>query len=147
MVTYDTLIDTTQEQVSSILSANTTVKAITTKILPGTPYTDIQKKYGFPYVKVETPTYTAVKKTFSTYLVTITCPIVCYNTQASLGRELVDAVKKAIKDARGTTETVDLDENRLPFSQHGEALLDEGKTILYTDTITATYQYWGELDV
>jgi hypothetical protein len=43
MVTYDTLIDTTQEQVSSILSANGTVSALTSKILPGTPYTDIQK--------------------------------------------------------------------------------------------------------
>ena len=147
MVTYDTLIDTTQEQVSSILSANGTVTAITSKILPGTPYTDIQKKYGFPYVKVETPTYTSVKKTFSTFIVTITCPIVCYNTQAAKGRELSDAVRKAITDARATTELVELDENRLPSTQHSEALLEDSKTILYTDTVNATYQYWGEIDV
>lgn len=147
MVTYDTLIDTTQEQVTSILSANLTVKAITTKILPGTPYSDIQKKYGFPYIKVETPTYTSVKKTFTTYIVTITCPIVCYNTQAAKGRELSDAVRKAITDARATTVLVELDENRLPSTQHGEALLEDSKTILYTDTVTATYQYWGEIDV
>ena len=147
MVTYDTLIDTTQEQITSILSANLTVTAITSKILPGTPYTSIQKKYGFPYIKVETPTYISAKKTFSTYIVTITCPIVCYNTQAAKGRELTDAVRKAITDARATTVTVELDENRLPSTQHSEALLEDSKTILYTDTVTATYQYWGEIDV
>jgi hypothetical protein len=146
MVTYNTLVDTTQEQVSAILSANLTVTAITNKILPGTPYADIQSKFGFPYIKVETPTYTSARKTFSTFIVTITCPIVCYNTQATKGRELADAVRKAITDARGTTDLVDLDENRLPSSQHSEALLEDSKTILYTDTVTATYQYWGEID-
>lgn len=146
MVSYDTLIDTTQEQVSSILSASTTVTNITSKILPGTPYTDIQKKIGMPYVKVETPTYSSVKKTFSTFLVTISCPIVCYSTQAALGRELADACKKAITDARGTTDLVDLEENRLPSSSHSESLLEDSKTILYTDSVVATYQYWGELD-
>ena len=147
MVTYDTLIDTTQEQVSSILSANTTVTALTSKILPGTPYTDIQKKMGFPYVKVETPTYTSIKKTFTTHIVTITCQIYCFNTQASKGRELSDAVRKAITDARATTTLVELDENRLPSTQHSEALLEDSKTILYTDIVTATYQFWGEIDV
>jgi hypothetical protein len=147
MVTYNTLVDTTQEQVSAILSANSTVTTITPKILPGTPYSDIQAKIGMPYIKVETPTYTAVKKTFSTFIVTITCPIVCYNTRAEKGRELADAVRKAITAARSTTTTVYLDENRLPSSTHSEALLDGDKTILYTDTVIATYQYWGEIDV
>jgi hypothetical protein len=146
MVNYNTLIDTTQEQVSSILSANTTVKAITTKILPGTPYTDIQKKIGLPYIKVETPTYSTVKKTFSTFIVTINCPIVCYSTQAAIGRELADACRKAITDARGTTVLVELEENRLPSSSHTESLLEDSKTILYTDTVVATYVYWGEID-
>jgi hypothetical protein len=146
MVTYDTLIDTTQEQVSSILSANGTVSALTSKILPGTPYTDIQKKYGFPYVKVETPTYSSAKKTFTTTIVTITCPIVCYNTQAAKGRELADAVRKAITDARDTFETVELDHTLLPNNSHGEALLEDSKTILYTDTINSVFQFWGEID-
>ncbi len=147
MVTYDTLIDTTQEKISSILSANTTIKTITTKILPGTPYTDIQKSIGMPYIKVETPTYSAVKKTFSTFIVSLTCPIVCYNTQASKGRELSDAVRKAITDNRSAFDLVELDETRLPSTTHNESLLDDGKTILYTDTVTCTFQYWGEIDV
>jgi hypothetical protein len=147
MVTYDTLVDATQEKITSILKTNSTVLALTNKILPGTPYTDIQKSIGFPYIKVETPTYTAAKKTFSTYIVTISCPIVCFNTQAVLGRELTDAVRKAITDNRSLTDLVELDENRLPNSNHSESLLDDGKTVLYTDTITATYQYWGEIDV
>jgi hypothetical protein len=147
MVTYNTLVDTTQEQVSSILSANTTVTTITAKILPGLPYTDIQKSLGVPYIKVETPTYNSVKKTFSTFIVTITCPIVCYTTQAAKGRELADAVRKAITDGRSSMDTVELDETRLPSTAHGESLLDDGKTILYTDTVTTTFQYWGEIDV
>jgi len=147
LVTYDTLIDTTQEKISSILSANSTVTAITSKILPGTPYTDIQKSIGMPYIKVETPTYSAVKKTFSTFIVSLTCPIVCYNTQASRGRELADAVRKAITDNRSAMDLVELDETRLPSTAHNESILDDGKTVLYTDTITAIYQYWGEIDV
>ena len=146
MVTYDTLIDTTQEQVSSILSSNGTVTALTSKILPGTPYTDIQKKYGFPYVKVETPTYSSLKKTFTTVLVTLTCPIVCYNTQAAKGRELADAVRKAITDGRGTFTTVELDKTELPSNSHAESLLEDSKTILYTDTVNATFEFWGEID-
>ena len=147
MVTYDTLIDTTQEQVSSILKANNTVKAITTKVLPGTPYTSIQSKIGFPYIKVETPTTATIKKCFGgVENVTITCPIRCYNTKAAKGRELADAVRKAIKAARGTTVTVDLDDNRLPSSEHSEALLADSKTILYTDSVIVTYLFWGEID-
>lgn len=147
MVTYDTLVDTTQEQVSSILSANTTVSGITSKILPGLPFSDIQKAIGMPYIKVETPTYSSVKKTFSTFIVNLTCPIVCYNTQAAKGRELSDAVRKAITDGRSSFDLVELDETRLPSNSHNESILDDGKTILYTDTITATFQYWGEIDV
>lgn len=147
MVTYDTLVDTTQEKISSVLSANSTITAITSKILPGTPYTDIQKSIGMPYIKVETPTYTATKKTFSTFIVSLTCPVVCYNTQAAKGRELADAVRKALTDNRFAMDLVELDESRLPSSTHNESLLDDGRTVLYTDTITATYQYWGEIDV
>jgi hypothetical protein len=147
LVTYDTLIDTTQEKISSVLSANSSITAITSKILPGTPYTDIQKSIGMPYIKVETPTYTANKKTFSTFIVSLTCPVVCYNTQAAKGRELADAVRKALTDNRFTMDLVELDESRLPSSTHNESLLDDGRTVLYTDTITATYQYWGEIDV
>lgn len=147
MVTFNTLVDTTQEAVSSILTNSATVTAITSKILPGTPYTDIQAKAGFPYIKVETPTYTSVKKTFTTYLVTLNVPIVCMNTQAAKGRELVDAVRNAIITNRSTTIGVYLDENRLPTTSHAESLLEDSKTILYTDTVSATYQFWGEIDV
>jgi len=147
MVTYDTLIDTTQEQVSSILKANSTVKTITSKVLPGTPYTSIQSKIGFPYIKVETPTLETTKKCFGgVENVSVTCPIRCYNTKASRGRELADAVRKAIKDARGTTITVELDDNKLPNTEHSEALLQDSKTILYTDSVIITYLFWGEID-
>jgi hypothetical protein len=147
MVTYDTLIDTTQEEIYSIVKNNATVSAITTKVIDGLPYTSMQDNIGFPYVQVQTPTYTSTKKTFSTYIVTLTIPIVCFATKASVSRELTDAVRKAITDGRSTTTIAKLDENRLPSSTFNQSLLNDGKTILYQGTVNSTYQYWGEIDV
>ena len=147
MVTYNTLIDTTQEEVYSIVKNNATVSAITTKVMDGLPFSSMQENIGFPYVQVQTPTYTAVKKTFTTYIVTLNLPIVCFATKASVLRELTDAVRNAITAGRSTTTTAKLDENRLPSSAFNQSLLNDGKTILYQGTINATYEYWGEIDV
>lgn len=147
MVTYDTLIDTTQEEIYSIVKNNATVSAITTKVIDGLPYTSMQESSGFPYVQVQTPTYTSSKKTFSTFVVVLTIPIVCFATKASVLRELTDAVRKAITDNRNATTLVELDENRIPSTAFNQNLLNDGKTILYQGTVNCTYQYWGEIDV
>ena len=147
MVTYDTLIDTTQEEVYNLVKNSAAVSAITSKVLDGLPYTSMQDNIGFPYVQVQTPTFTSAKKTFTTHVVSVKIDIVCFSTMASKLRELVDAVRKAITDGRDTTTLAKLDKNRLPSSTYSQALLKDSKTILYQGTVSCTYQYWGEIDV
>jgi len=147
MVTYDTLITTTQTEVYNIIKNATSIVNKKCKIMDGLPFSSMQSNVGFPYIQVQTPTFTSKRKTFSTTVVSIEIPIVCYSTTALNCRELVDDVRKAITDNRATTTLAKLDENRIPSSSWNQSLLDNGKTILYTGTVNCTYDFWGEINV
>ena len=145
MVTYDTLIDTTQEEIYSIISTDSTVSSLTTNIVDGLPITQMQRGIGFPYVKIPCPEYTEERYTFTKSKVTLDLSITVYSTRASVLRELTDAIRKAITDNQDATSLVKLRNRKLPTGNYNESLLDNGK-VLYENTLTATYEFIGEIN-
>jgi hypothetical protein len=145
MVTYDTLIDTTQEAVYGIINTDSTIATYTSNIVDGLPYTKMQRGTGFPYVKIPSPTAEEERYTFTKSKVTMVVEITIYSTVASVLREVTDAVRKALTENQNVTQGVKLFDRKLPVTDYNESLLDNDKP-MYENTVTATYMFIGEIN-
>jgi hypothetical protein len=144
MVTYDTLIDSSQEIVYNIISDNSTVSAFNPSIVDGMPFMQMMRETGFPYIKIPCPEPSETVYTFDKAKVIVDFSITIYTTKASLLRELTDAVRKALREGQITSMVAELKNKNLPVSNCRESVLNEQKgTIAYENTITAIYEFRG----
>ncbi len=142
--TYDTLVDVTQEEIHTILKNDATVLSLTTKIVDGLPYTQMQRGIGFPYIQVPTPEYTEERYTFTKSKVLMSVNITIFSTKASTLRQLTDAVRKALTDNQNTTSLAKLRDRKLPVANYNQSLLENGK-VMYQETVEATYTFIGAI--
>ena len=144
MVTYDTLADTSQEEVYDIVQSNSTVSAFNATIVDGMPFSQMIRNAGFPYIQIPIPEINEEPYTFTKAVAVIDFSITIYATKASLLREVTDAVRKALREGQTTSSGAKLKNKNLPTSNYNESILNEQKgTIIYQNTITATYEFRG----
>jgi len=142
MASYDTLPVDVQAQIRAILVADSGVSAITTNVVDGLPFTQMQRGRGFPYIRVPIASLNERQLTSTKRIVPVVTTITIYTRVAANGMRLLGAIRKALNDAQSTTTAANLYKMQLINGTKREFLLEDMKP-MYEYDLDVSYDWRG----
>jgi hypothetical protein len=131
MATYANLRSSVHTVIYGILTADTTLTALTNNIVDGSLYKVVQQR-GFPYVLIKTPTVEEHRNRStdnSVFHQEITIRISVASIKESVVRSVADAVINALETNQVTTRAAGLNWYKLRGASQREYMMDNQDTV------------------